>query len=125
MSGPIQSFEDLEAWKLGMRLVVEVYGLTKKFPPDERFGLTQQVQRAAVSVPSNIAEGWGRQVPRDFARFLRMSRGSLYEVQTQLLLARALDYITTDEYAAVLESLDHTGRVLAGLLRSVESRIAD
>ena len=88
MSG---TFEDLHAWRLSMDLVVEVYQQTLTWQKDARFGLTSQIRRAATSIPSNIAEGKGRASDRELIRFLNYARGSLYEVQTQIKVARRLD----------------------------------
>lgn len=109
------------AWQLAVAASIEVYRLTKPFPADERFGLTQQLRRAAVSVPSNIAEGYGRGSRQDYARFLRVARGSLYEVETQLLIAVRLGYLGDDAYRDIRAQLAEAGRVLAGLIRSIEN----
>ncbi|WP_445425003.1 four helix bundle protein [Alishewanella sp. HL-SH06] len=85
---------DLKVWKLAMDLVVDVYAITRQFPDIEKFGLASQMQRAAVSIPSNIAEGAGRESNADFVRFLTIARGSLSELETQLLIAQRLGYIT-------------------------------
>jgi four helix bundle protein len=85
-----QAFRDLVVWQRSMQLTIAIYGLTKEFPQDERFGLTSQIRRSAVSIPSNIAEGQGRLNVGEFKQFLGIARGSNYEVQTQLELAKAL-----------------------------------
>jgi four helix bundle protein len=85
--------EDLEIWKLSIRLVKETYLMTKTFPDDERFGLTSQMRRAAISVPSNIAEGAGRISKREFIHFLSISLGSLSELETQFVIAKELEYL--------------------------------
>lgn len=97
-----------------------VYSCSDQFPADERFGLTAQVRRAAVSVPSNIAEGWGRQSRSELLRFLEMARGSCYELQTQLMIAEGLGYIDSD--SAVHEQVDEVERVLSGLMRSLQEK---
>lgn len=121
MGDGIKSYEDLVAWQLTVAASLEVYRLTQSFPDHERFGLTSQVRRAAVSVPSNIAEGYGRGSRQDYARFLRVARGSLYEVETQLLIAVRLGYLGDEAHRAIREKLAEAGRVLAGLIRSVET----
>src|SRR4051812_16927011 len=93
---------DLEIWQLGMDLVVQVYQLTLGFPDDERFGLVSQLRRAAVSVPTNIAEGWGRNSQANLANFVRIARGSLSEVDTLVELAKRLEIISHD-HANVVE----------------------
>jgi four helix bundle protein len=90
---PIRSYRDLVAWQQARILVKATYVATKLFPKEETYGLTQQIRRAAVSVPSNIAEGYGRGSRKDYVRFLLTARGSLYELQTQLLLAQDLGYL--------------------------------
>jgi four helix bundle protein len=110
---------DLRVWQLAMDLVVEVYAVTKQFPDSEKYGLGSQMQRAAVSVPSNIAEGAGRESNADFLRFLTISRGSLSELETQLLIAQRLNYV-----ADVSEQLNKTKEVfmlLKGLVRKLKA----
>ena len=87
-----QSFRDLTVWQRAMQLTVAVYKLTQEFPREELYGLTSQIRRSVVSIPSNIAEGQGRASPAEFRQFLAIARGSNCEVQTQLEIARALDY---------------------------------
>jgi four helix bundle protein len=102
-----------------MDLVVRVYEVTESFPHTERFGLTNQLRRAAVSIPSNIAEGQARQTTRDFLRYLSIARGSLQEVETQILIATRLDYIAESEKVEILERSAETSRLLTGLSRSL------
>jgi four helix bundle protein len=91
---PVKSYRDLLAWKRAMDLVVPLYELTRVFPREELYGLTGQVRRAVVSVPSNIAEGQGRGQGNEFTHHLRIARGSLQEVETQLIVASRLGYVT-------------------------------
>mgnify|MGYP001286522220 CR=1 FL=1 len=119
----IESYRDLEAWKLAIRLTRFIYRASEQFPQEERFGLTSQIRRAAVSVASNIAEGWGRGTTSDYARFLRMARGSIFEVETQMCIARELGFVGDEVFEPVDELLRDTGRVLAGLLRSIEKKL--
>jgi four helix bundle protein len=116
-----RSYQDLIAWKKAMSLVIEIYKGTKGFPKEEMFGLTSQVRRAAVSVPSNIAEGQGRLSQGEFHRFLGQARGSLMEVETQVLIARELGYLTETQANNLLESCAEEGRILNGLIASVEA----
>jgi four helix bundle protein len=104
-----------------MDLVVEIYRLSKAFPRDEQFGLTNQVRRAAVSVPANIAEGYGRLRKGDFLRFLSISRGSLAEVEAHLQIAFRLDYLKRDDLKPVWSEIQEVGRLLNGLIRSLEN----
>ena len=108
--------ERLGAWRQGMQLVKAVYGLSACFPGDERFGLTQQMRRAAVSIPSNIAEGAARSGAKEYAHFISVARGSLAELTTQIQIARMLGYL--DDTTEILNLTDHVGRLLTGLYRN-------
>lgn len=114
--------ERLDVWKKAVEFVVAVYRATESFPRDERFGLTSQLRRAAVSIPANIAEGAGRKSQKEFAYFLSNSQGSASEVETELLIARRLNYLKQDEYLALRSSLDDIGRMLTGLCQHLMSR---
>jgi four helix bundle protein len=114
-------FRRLEAWQASQELAVSVYHLTEKFPTAERFGLTAQMRRAAVSIMSNIAEGAGRGTDKEFVAFLRIARGSLHEVESQSLLAQRLSFGAADALANVLECVGQTGRLLHGLMRALKS----
>lgn len=114
-----QAFRDLMVWQRAMQLAVAIYGLTKEFPQDERFGLTSQIRRSAISIPSNIAEGRGRLNAGEFKQFLGIARGSNYEVQTQLELARILGFAdcVVIQHA---EGLSHeVGRMIYALIDSL------
>lgn len=113
----VATYRDLEVWQRGMEIVRQVYAATTDFPDEERFGLTLQLRRAAVSVPSNIAEGWGRGSRKEYLRFLYIARGSLYEVETQLLLAYELGWVSDERYARFETLLDAQGRQLHVLLK--------
>ncbi|MDP1593537.1 MAG: four helix bundle protein [Gallionella sp.] len=105
--------EQLEAWKVAMQLVKSVYQLTAAFPAEERYGLAQQMRRAAVSIPSNIAEGAGRNGVKEYVQFIGIARGSLAELDTQLQIAMMLSFISDDNEAFKLA--DHAGKLLTGL----------
>ena len=113
------SYRDLVAWQKAMRLTVNVYSATQHFPGDELYGLRTLLRRAAVSVPSNIAEGQARFANGDFQRFLSIARGSLAEVETQHLLCRKLQYVTLEETNKLLEDCAELGRILNGLRESL------
>ncbi|HUP44608.1 MAG TPA: four helix bundle protein [Thermoanaerobaculia bacterium] len=117
------SFRDLIAWQKGMALAEEVYRVSDDFPRREMYGLTRQVRDAAVSVPSNIAEGKGRQTKKDYLQFLFRARGSLYEAQTQLELARNLRMLAEDSFQMVGARAAEAGRVLNGLIRGVQRQL--
>ena len=105
-----------------MDLVIAIYRATEGFPAKEQFGLTSQMRRAAVSVPSNIAEGQGRSATADYVRFLRIARGSLQEIETQVELSRRLGYLADNKAEELQEKSAEICRILAGLIRSLESR---
>lgn len=113
------NYDELKVWQRAMDLAEQVYTVTARFPNSEVFGLTAQVRRSAVSVPSNIAEGHGRETQRDFARFLAMARGSLSELETQLRLAARIGYL--DE--ADTQSLGALSSEVAALLRGLQRRL--
>ena len=115
----IKSHRDLIAWRKAIDLSVAVYGVTKRFPSDERFGLTNQIRRASSSVPANIAEGQGRRSKREFIQFLCNARGSLLELDSHLELALELEYIDISNYSGLREQLDEVGRIINGLVRSL------
>src|SRR6266571_7394375 len=112
-----QHYKDLIAWQKAMDLVVEIYATTEQFPSREKFSLTDQIRRAAVSVPSNIAKA--HYSHREFLHFLRHSRGSLAELETQILIAQRVKYIQAAEAEALLKRIDELGRILSGLIRSL------
>jgi four helix bundle protein len=115
----VQDYQELQVWQKSMDLVVSIYEVTRVFPRDELYGLTSQIRRAVVSVPSNIAEGQGRGSSREFAHFLSVSRGSLKELETQTMVARRLGYIEADREAMLLAEIRSVGRLLTSLWKSV------
>lgn len=118
----IRSFTDLDTWKEGHRLVVQIYTLTKSFPLDEQFALTSQIRRAAVSITSNIAEGFSRPSYADKAHFFAMAQGSPTELQNQLLVARDVDYLISTDFEKLAEQSVVVHKLLTGLLKSTRSR---
>jgi len=114
----------LEAWRKAVDLVVAIYDTTRRFPSDERFGLAGQMPRAAISVPSNIAEGAARGSNRGFVNALHIARGSLSELDTQLIIAQRLGYIGEEELARLALSLSEVDRLLNGLIASVRRKVA-
>jgi four helix bundle protein len=118
-----RSYKDLVAWQKAMDLVTATYRATAGFPRDELFGLTSQLRRAAVSIPSNIAEGQGRLSEKEFRHFLGQARGSLMEAETQLQIAENLGYLRTEQTMPLLQSCAEVGRILNGLLASVSQQI--
>jgi four helix bundle protein len=115
----VKQFRDLLVWQKGMALARQIYRVTQSFPKAEAFGLTAQMRRAAVSIPSNIAEGQGRLSDKVFILFLGHARGSLYELETQAELAESLGYLGKQELQHVLSECSELGRMLHGLLNSM------
>jgi four helix bundle protein len=116
---PVQNYRELIAWQKAMDLVEKVYRLTNDFPREELYGLTNQLRRAVVSIPSNIAEGQGRGGPNEFMRFLHIAHGSLREVETQVLIAMHLKYGNATTAQDVLDAASEAGRIINGLLKSL------
>ena len=116
---PVRSYRDLLAWRKSMELVTDIYRITQRFPNSEMYGLTAQLRRAAVSVPSNIAEGQGRLSSGEFRQFLGHARGSLLEVETQVLIARALGYLQPARSDSLLSQTAEVGRIVNGLILSL------
>jgi len=110
----------LIVWQKAMDLVTSIYNLTKRFPKDETYGLTNQMRRAAVSIPSNIAEGQGRDSTKEFLHHLSIAYGSLMEVETQILIAENLNYLNKDETKVILNNAAEIGRLINGLSRSLK-----
>jgi four helix bundle protein len=102
----LHNVKELKIWNLAIEIVADIYKLSSTFPPDERSGLTSQIRKAAVSIPSNVAEGAGRNTDKDFSHFLGIANGSSYEVMTQILVAKKLSYITEAEADPILKKLD-------------------
>lgn len=113
-------FEKLETWQKAIDFADTVYRITRKFPDEERFGLTSQMRRAAVSIASNIAEGSARYSQDDFARFLEIATGSLFEVVTQATIAKRQTYLSEAEYQELYSAAETQGRMLSGLRRSIK-----
>lgn len=121
-SQKIQSFTDLYSWQEGHKLVLEVYKNTKSFPDEEKFGLTNQIRRAAVSITSNIAEGFGRSGKQEKKNFYSTALGSLAEVQNQLLIARDLGYISNETFKELADKTVAIDKMLNGLIKTAGTR---
>jgi four helix bundle protein len=122
-SGKIKSFMDLDAWKEGHRLVLEIYQITKKFPREELFGLTNQLRRAAVSLTSNIAEGFSRNSYKEKLQFYSMALGSLTEIQNQLLISRDIGYLEKEEYNNLIRHTIKISKITNDLIKKSKSLI--
>ncbi len=118
----MKGYQELVAWQKAMDLVELIYKATAQFPKEETYGLTNQLRRAAVSVPSNVAEGQGRNAPNDFRRFLAIAYGSLREAETQVLIAKRLNYLTETQTERMMNLASEVGRRINGLSNSLEGK---
>jgi len=116
-------FKNLVVWQKSMDLTCAIYDITKKLPPEERYSLSDQMRRAAVSIPSNIAEGQGRDSNNELYRFLHISHGSLKEPETQLLICDKLGYIDQSDFYRCMSLIVETGKLLGGLILKIKSNI--
>ncbi len=116
-------FKNLNVWKRSMDLVCETYQLLRFLPPEERFGLSDQMRRAAISIPSNIAEGQGRSSEKEFIHFLSISRGSVAELHTQIIICNRLLYIDAELMNGIISKLESIDRMLKALMNSLYDRI--
>jgi len=123
MKKEILSYLDLRVWQKAIALVTKIYHLLKKFPKEEIYRLSNQIRRASVSIPANIAEGHARQHPKEFLQGLFIARGSLAELDTHLIVAQQLDYINPQEYCETIEKIIAVRMLLQGLINSLKSRI--
>jgi four helix bundle protein len=115
----MKSYKDLIVWQKSMDAVTRIYEITKVFPREEEFALMMQIRRAAVSIPSNIAEGFGRQSTNEYKRFLKISRGSVYELQTQAEIAYRNNYITTELFISIETSYSEISKMLNSLINKL------
>ncbi len=119
----MKTHKDLDVWKLSVDLVTFIYHVTAKFPKEEIFGLSNQIRRASVSIPSNIAEGAARHSSKEFIQFLYIALGSQQEVDTQLLIAYKLQFITEDQYLELKLKIETIGKLLNGLIKYLKSNV--
>ncbi len=116
----LKSYKELIVWQKSMILVKEIYKISSSFPDNEKFGLTSQMRRASVSIPSNIAEGWGRLSRKSYIQFLRISRGSLFELETQILITKELNYISDSE---IIENLiTKISKMLNSIIKKLDEK---
>ena len=116
----ISSYKDLVVWQKSVALVTIIYRMSREFPREELYALTSQLRRSAVSVPSNIAEGWGRKSTKEYIQFLKIARGSLFEMETQIIIARNLDYIKDIACEQLLSDTEEIGKMTNALVNSLE-----
>ena len=115
-----RSYRDLNVWKLSIELVKDIYQITTKFPPAEIYGLTNQMRRAAISIPSNIAEGQGRNSFKEFKQFIAIALGSLAELETQLIISHEIGYLNREDFSKLLAALDNIRKMLKALANSLK-----
>ncbi|OUL29666.1 hypothetical protein BV378_05710 [Nostoc sp. RF31YmG] len=118
----MQSYQDLKAWQEAMNLAEECYGVTKQFPKEETYGMIAQIRKASVSIPANIADGYGRRTRGEYIQFLYIAQGLLKELETHLLLSIRVELALAEDINPVLNQCKLVGKILLGLIRSLESR---
>ena len=118
----LQSHEELLVWQKAMDLVVEIYSLTKQLPKDELYGLVSQIRRAAVSIPSNIAEGYSRNSTREYIHFLHIARGSKAEIETQIKICERLGYISNDQTTVAHNIITEVGKMLNSMIKKLSPK---
>lgn len=116
----MHNFKNLTVWQKSIDLTIEIYSLTRNFPPEEKYGLTSQIRRAAVSVPSNIAEGAGRRSHKDFKHFLSISNGSIFELETQIVAAHRLNLIDETLMNEIIAKICEVQKMLYGLEKAIK-----
>ncbi len=120
--GNINSYKDLIIWQRGIVLVVRVYQLVKSFPQEELYALTSQIKRASISIPSNISEGYGRNTDKSFSHFLDISRGSLNELETQLIIAKELDFVVDIKlYNEIMTLIEEESKMINAFLKTLKN----
>ncbi len=117
----VKNYKELEVWQKSVDLAVQSCRLTRRFPPDERFGLSAQIRGAATSVPANIAEGWGRGSTKEYIQFLTIARGSLTELETHTIIALKLQYLAKQDFETVQKQVEEIGKMLNGLIRALKA----
>jgi four helix bundle protein len=118
----LKNYKELKVWQKSYQLCLEVYRITAGFPKDEKFGLTSQIRRSVVSVPSNIAEGYGRKTTADYIKFLYIAYGSNCELETQIMLSGDLDYIDSDIVKVLMDEINEVERMLKALIKSLKNK---
>ncbi len=116
----IKTFRDLKIWQQSMELVTEIYRATSSFPEEEKYGLTSQLRRSSVSIPSNISEGFGRNSQGDFKRFVNISMGSLFELQTQIEVAKNLEFISKEIFENLYDHSREIERMMSSFIRTLK-----
>jgi len=121
MKREVKTYQNLLVWQKGIEIVKMAYSLCRQMPKEELFALQSQIKRASVSVPSNIAEGYGQEYTKNYLRFLKIARGSLYELETQMIIARDLNFIEDGEFQSISNLMIEENKMLNAFIRSIES----
>ena len=116
----MKDFKNLKVWQKGIKLVVDVYKTSKNFPREEVYGLTSQMRRSAISIPSNIAEGSGRSSDKELHRFLDISLGSSFELETQIIIARELEFLSREDFSDLTKKVQEEQKMITGLQKSLK-----
>lgn len=116
----IRNFKDLKIWQKGIEIVKDIYAATKNFPKEELYGLTSQMRRSSISIPSNIAEGFKRHHNKEYSQFLHIALGSAAELETQLIIANELGLVNNEKINAILEEIDHISKMISSLLNKLK-----
>ncbi len=119
----MESYQKLGVWKKAIELVTDIYEITKTFPKEEIYALTNQIRRAAISIPANIAEGWGRNMTKEYIQFLRIARGSLLELETHLIISVNLQYLNSQTLGILLQKTQEINKMLNSLVNSLSKRL--
>ena len=115
----MNKFKELKVWQKAIQLITEIYFQTSKFPKEEIYGITSQIRRCAVSIPSNIAEGAGRETKKDFSHFLNIAKGSSFELETQLIISKELEFLKLADFEILYSELDEIQKMITGLQKSL------
>lgn len=119
----IKNYQELNIWKRSVEIVIEIYNTSKNFPKEELYGLTSQIRRASVSIPSNIAEGFNRYHNKEFRQFLYISLGSCAEVETQLFIAQRLNYVDQEKASKLIKELGEIGKMINNLIKKINNTL--
>lgn len=116
----VKTYKDLLIWQKGIEIVKETYLLCEEIPKDEIFGLQSQIKKSSISIPSNIAEGWGRNYTKNYLQFLKYSRGSLLELETQIIIAKELNFISTESFSKIQNLITEESKMLNAFIKSID-----
>ncbi len=120
MNSAVKSYKDLLVWQKGIQIVKEVYLICQNFPKEEIYGLQSQIKRSSISIPSNIAEGWGRNYTKSYVQFLNYSRGSLLELETQMIISKELDFVSEEQFVKIQDLITEESKMLNAFIKSID-----